>query len=91
MVETITKDLDLGEHQTGYEWLAGRTPPRDRAPGKWIARKNQLAWAVIFRSFSGAEYVIQTFPLTDGGERVAKVMAQKLVQISWGYEYKPQF
>ena len=91
MAEVLTNDLDLGEHEIGYIWLAGQTPPEDSAPGKWIVKKSPLAWAVLFLSINGPEYVIQTFSPTEGGERVAKVMAQKLVHISWGYEVVPQF
>ncbi len=91
MAEVLTKDLDLGEHEAGYQWVAGQTPPEDSAPGKWVVKKNLLAWAVLFLSSNGPEYVIQTFPLTEGGEKAAKVMALKLVHISWGYEYVPQF
>jgi hypothetical protein len=60
------------------------TPPGDSAPGRWAAIKRAQDWAVIFRSDKGAEYVIHAFPPNDAGERAAKLMALKLVEIAWG-------
>ena len=79
-----TQELGLGESKHGYKWEAGATPPGDSAPGRWAAIKRAQDWAVIFRSDKGAEYVIHAFPPSDAGERAAKLMALKLVEIAWG-------
>jgi hypothetical protein len=81
-----TRELGLGEPTIGYEWEAGGTPPGDSAPGRWTTAKRKRDWAVLFRSDKGATYVIYTFPLTDEGERAAKTMALKLVDVAWGKE-----
>jgi len=78
------QELGLGEPKLGYEWEAGATPPGDSAPGRWTTIKRAQDWAVIFRSDKGAEYIIHTFPLSELGERAAKTMATKLVDIAWG-------
>jgi len=78
------QELGLGKPRPGYEWEAGGTPPGDSAPGRWAAIKRTRDWAVIFRSDKGAEYIIHTFPLSEAGERAAKNMAMKLVDIAWG-------
>lgn len=78
------QELGLGEPKPGYEWEAGATPPGDSAPGRWTTIKRAQDWAVIFRSDKGAEYIIHAFPLSDAGERAAKTMAMKLVDIAWG-------
>ncbi len=92
MVEIRIADaLDLGNHEPGYEWKAGGTPQGDNDPGTWLVRlRPGGCWVVIFRSIASVEYEITTFPLTDKGERAAKVMALKLVDISWGREV-PRF
>ena len=82
-VET-TQELGHGKPEPGYEWEAGATPPGDSAPGRWAAIKRARDWAVLFRSDKGVEYIIHTFPLSDAGERAAKTMAAKLVEIAWG-------
>ena len=84
MTETrTTENLDIGNHEPGYEWAAGETPPNDTAPGKWVVKLTHV-WAVVFRSApTGAEYIIQAFSPDDEGERVAKTMANKLVDIAW--------
>jgi hypothetical protein len=78
------QELGLGESKHGYKWEAGATPPGDSAPGRWAAIKRAQDWVVIFRSDKGAEYVIHAFPPSDTGERAAKLMALKLVEIAWG-------
>lgn len=78
------QELGLGKAVYGREWEAGETPPGDSAPGKWAAAKRARDWAVLFRSTKGIEYVIHTFPLTSTGERAARSMAAKLVEIAWG-------
>jgi hypothetical protein len=78
------QELGLSRAKLGYEWEAGATPPGDSAPGRWATIKRAQDWAVIFRSDKGAEYVIYTFPPNDAGERAAKLMALKLVEIAWG-------
>lgn len=95
MVEVRIKDLDLGEHEIGYTWKAGETPPqgsplrehvveRDiNSPGEWLVRKDPTCWTVLFRSSNGPEYPIHTLPHTGEGERAAKAMALKLVDIAW--------
>ena len=82
------RELGLGEPTIGYEWEAGGTPPGDSAPGRWKATKRARDWAVLFYSDRGAEYIIYTFPLTEEGERAAKTMALKLVNIAWGRSIK---
>ena len=74
----------LGKPKLGLEWEAGGTPPGDSAPGQWAVARRARDWAVLFRSAKGAEYVINTFPLTEAGERAAKIMAAKLVDVAWG-------
>jgi hypothetical protein len=85
------QELGLGEPRRGYEWEAGATPPGDSAPGRWATIKRAQDWAVIFRSDKGTEYVIHAFPPNDNGEKAAKLMAAKLVEIAWGKhsEVKP--
>jgi hypothetical protein len=78
------QELGLGKAVYGREWEAGETPPGDSAPGRWTAAKRVRDWAVLFRSAKGIEYVIHTFPMTDSGERAARAMAAKLVEIAWG-------
>ncbi len=78
------QELGLGKTGHGYEWEAGETPPGDSAPGRWVAIKRAQDWAVVFHSAKGAEYVIHTFSLNEAGERAAKTMALKLVDIAWG-------
>jgi hypothetical protein len=78
------QELGLGKPGYGYEWEAGETPPGDSAPGRWAAIKRARNWAVVFRSAKGTEYLIHTFPLNESGERAAKTMAIKLVDIAWG-------
>ncbi len=75
---------DLGKLKLGLEWEVGGTPPGDSAPGRWAVTRRVRDWAVVFRSAKGAEYVINTFPLTEAGERAAKTMAAKLVDVAWG-------
>ena len=41
-------------------------------------------WAVLFRSAKGVDYVIHTFHLSEDGEKAAKSMAAKLVEVAWG-------
>ncbi|NQT32034.1 MAG: hypothetical protein HQ588_06840 [Deltaproteobacteria bacterium] len=74
----------LGKLKLGLEWEAGGTPPGDSAPGQWAVARRVRDWAVLFRSAKGAEYVVHTFPLTEAGERAAKTMAAKLVDVAWG-------
>jgi len=74
----------LGKLKLGLEWEAGGTPPGDSAPGQWAVAKRVRDWAVLFRSAKGVEYVINTFPLSEAGERAAKTMAAKLVDVAWG-------
>jgi hypothetical protein len=74
----------LGKPKLGPEWEAGGTPPGDSAPGLWAVAKRARDWAVLFRSAKGVEYVVHTFPLSETGERAAKTMAAKLVDIAWG-------
>jgi hypothetical protein len=78
------QELGLGKTKLGYAWEAGATPPGDSAPGRWATIKRAQDWAVIFRSDKGAEYIIHAFPPNDAGERAAKLMATKLVEIAWG-------
>jgi hypothetical protein len=82
------RELGLGEPKRGYEWEGGGTPPGDSAPGRWTATKRARDWAVLFHSDKGAQYLIHTFPLTEEGERAAKTMALKLVDIAWGKNAK---
>jgi len=77
-------ELHGKEAEVGYEWDAGLTPPGDSAPGRWTVRRDTDHWVVLFHSFNGPEYIIQTFAPTEDGERAAKGMALKLVDIVWG-------
>ena len=81
-----SREFGFGEPQTGYEWDAGNTPPGDNSAGRWTVKRSEDGWVVLFHSFNGPEYVIQTFAPTDDGERGAKTMALKLVDIAWGRE-----
>lgn len=74
----------FGKSKLGLEWEVGSTPPGDSAPGNWAVARRARDWAILFRSAKGAEYVIHTFPLSESGEKAAKTMATKLVDIAWG-------
>ena len=74
----------LDKPKLRYDWEAGGTPPGDSAPGRWAVVRRARDWAVLFRSVKGVEYVINTFPLSEAGERAAKTMAAKLVDVAWG-------
>jgi hypothetical protein len=87
MAEVKTaQELGQKEPQPGYEWDAGLTPPGDKAPGRWTVRRTKENWVVLFHSFGGPEYIIHTLSPTGDGERAAKEMALKLVDIAWGRE-----
>lgn len=76
------QELGLGKPKVGYRWDAGSTPPGDEEPGRWAVRRDPRAWVVLFHSFEGTEYIIQTFSPTEEGERAAKIMAVKLVKMA---------
>jgi hypothetical protein len=78
------RELHGLDPEVGYEWDAGNTPPGDSAPGRWTVRREDGQWVVLFHSFKGPEYVITTFAPTEDGERAAKTMALKSVEIAWG-------
>jgi len=82
-----SRELGFGEPTVGYEWDAGNTPPGDKSPGRWTVKRNDDSWVVLFHSFIykplGPDYVIATFPPTEDGERVAKNMALRLVDMAW--------
>lgn len=80
------RELHGKDPEPGYEWDAGITPPGDGSPGRWTVKRTLENWVVVFHSFlsAGAEYAIQTFPPTEAGERAAKGMALKLVDIARG-------
>jgi hypothetical protein len=78
------RELGLDEPGVGYEWNAGDTPPGDSAPGQWTAKRDKNKWVVLFHASKGAIYVIHTFPPTEEGERAAKTMAIRLVDVAWG-------
>ena len=78
------RELGLEEPKVGYEWGAGDTPPGDSAPGQWTVKRDKNRWAILFHASSGATYVIHTFPPTEEGERAAKTMALRLVDVAWG-------
>jgi hypothetical protein len=78
------QELGLGKTRRGYEWDAGGTPPGDSAPGRWVVTKRDQDWAVVFRSAKGNQYLIHAFSPNEDGERAAKTMAMKLVDIAWG-------
>jgi hypothetical protein len=78
------RELGLSEPEPGYEWEAGGAPPGDTVPGRWMVKKRARDWVVLFHSDKGTQYVIHTFTLTEEGERAAKTMALKLVDIAWG-------
>lgn len=85
MAEVKTaQELGQGEPQVGYEADMGLTPPGDSVPGRWTVKRDPDHWVVLFHSFSGPEYIIHTFSPTEDGERAAKGMALKLVDIAWG-------
>jgi hypothetical protein len=84
------RELGLGEPKRGYEWEAGETPPGDSAPGRWIVKKRARDWAVLFHSDKGVTYIIHTFSPTEEGERAARSMALKLVDIAWGRNFKSE-
>ena len=78
------RELGFNEPQVGYEWNAGDTPPGDSVPGQWTTRRDKNKWVVLFHASEGATYVIHTFPPTEEGERAAKTMAIRLVDVAWG-------
>lgn len=92
-----SRELGHGEPKVGYEWDAGNTPPGDKAPGRWTVKRNEDSWVILFHSSSlhfiynppqyvSPDYIIATFPPTEDGERAAKRMALKLVDMAWGRE-----
>jgi hypothetical protein len=62
----------------------GCTPPWHRFSGRWTVRREADTWRLLLRSFRGAEYIVQEFPATEGGERAARTMGLNLVDIVWG-------
>lgn len=78
------RELGFDEPKVGYEWNAGDTPLGDSAPGWWMVRRDENKWAVLFHAFKGPTYVIHTFSPTEEGERAAKIMALRLVDVAWG-------
>ena len=96
------QELHGQEAPVGYEADMGLTPPGDKAPGRWTVRRDAEHWVVLFHSFldapqmgfdrngfspgPGPDYIIATFLPTEEGERAAKTMALKLVDIAWGRE-----
>ena len=82
------RELGLGEPKRGYEWEAGGTPPGDSVPGQWTVAKRARDWVVLFHSDKGATYIIHTFSPTEEGERAARTMALKLVDVAWGRNVK---
>jgi len=84
MEEKTHRELHSKEPAVGYEADMGLTPAGDKSPGRWTVRRDPEAWVVLFHSFNGPEYVIQPFSPTEDGERAAKTMALKLVDIAWG-------
>ncbi len=78
------RELHGKEPVAGYEADMGLTPPGDKSPGRWTVRRDPNGWIILFHSFNGPEYVVQTFSPTDEGERAAKAMALRLVDIAWG-------
>jgi len=101
-----SKELGFGDPKPGYEWDAGNTPPGDQSPGRWTVRRETDNWVVIFHSFAaypasgfykkgfdpspGPDYIIATFPPTEEGERGAKKMALKIVDVAWGRDSEGQ-
>ena len=86
-----SRELGFGEPKVGYEWGAGNTLPEDKEPGRWTVNRNEDSWVVLFHSSIskppqsvGPDYVIATFPPTEDGERAAKKMALKLVDMAQG-------
>jgi hypothetical protein len=93
MVETKRiENLDLGGHEVGYVWVAGKTPPNDSSPGEWIVEYDGKWWRVLFRSTpTHVAYIIQAFSPDNEGERAAKGMANKLVDNAWeSYRNNPR-
>ena len=98
-----SQELGFGEPKVGYEWNAGNTPPGDKSPGRWTVRRDPDHWVVLFHSFvdepqtgferkgfshgTGPDYIIVTFLPTEDGERAAKTMALKLVDVAWGRDH----
>jgi len=78
------KECGHREPKAGYEWDAGCTLPMDPSPGRWTVRRDTNHWVVLFHSFTivHTEYIIQSFSPTEDGERAAKTMALKLVDIA---------
>lgn len=76
------EELHGKEAPVGYEADMGNTPPGDKSPGRWTVRKDTNHWVVLFHSFNGPEYAIQTFAPSEDGERAAKTMALRLVDIA---------
>ena len=77
-----SRELGFGEPKVGYQWDVGSTPRGNEEPGQWTVRRDPKAWVVLFHSFKGTDYIIQTFSPTEEGERAAKTMAVKLVKMA---------
>jgi len=80
------RELHGKDPAVGYEWDAGNTSPGDKEPGRWTARRDSDNWVLLFHPVDGNEHVIRNFEPTEQGERAAKTMALKLVDVAWGRE-----
>jgi len=61
------RELGFNEPKVGYKWDAGNTPPGDKAPGRWVVRRDPDHWVVVFHSVDEQEYVIHNFEPTEQG------------------------
>ena len=77
-------ELHGREAEIGHEADLGYTPPGHPSPGRWTVRRDPDGWMLLFHSFRGVEYVISRFSPTEEGERAARAMGLKLVDVAWG-------
>lgn len=84
MIVRTHRELHKEEPPIGYEADMGCTPPGHRSPGRWMIRRDEGSWTLLFHSLQGAEYVVQEFAPTEAGERAARCMGLNLVDIASG-------
>lgn len=89
-----SQELDLGNTEIGYEWLAGSTPSTHKTPGRWIVKREPKKWVILYQGLlEGAPQalreealrgsIIRSFPPTEEGERLAKTTALQIVATAW--------
>jgi hypothetical protein len=71
------RELGSQEPKVGYEWGTDFTSPLFSVPGQWIVRRDPYTWTLLFRHSTPIMFdqLLQTYPPTEEGERLAKQQA----------------